>query len=167
MERDLNASRQQFNAVSEQTETARREANTLRMENHQLRGQLSSVSSELARVNGQQQIQPQADQRVNGPPHNAPHKGTELPPIRGPFLADDNMTGVQYHDLSSPLRPSPNEHRGNGFPFGLSPEHQQPRVNGSMYPEPPSPFKGYYVSPHQAQPSTHLNGLAVNKNKHT
>lgn len=163
MQRDLNEQRQNYNNLSEQTETARREANTLRLENGQLRHQLTHITAEMARLNGQQPTQAQADQRVNGAPHSAPHKSAELPPIRGPFMADDNMTGVQYHDLSSPQRPS--EHRINGFPFGLSPE--QSRANGSIYPEAPSlsPYKSYFQP--SPQSTAHLNGLAVNKNKHS
>jgi hypothetical protein len=165
LEREVNAFRQQINAVTEQTETARREANTLRLENSQLRGQIGVMTGELNSLNAQlhQQPQPRADQRVNGASHVGLNNGAELPPIRGPFMGDDNMTGVQYHDMAGPPRPNPNDLRGIGFPFGLSPERP-----GSMYSEPPSPFKPYpLTAPRQAPSPAQPNGLGANKNKHS
>ncbi|KAG0648022.1 esc1 [Hyphodiscus hymeniophilus] len=145
--RDVSEQRQHTAAVSEQAETSRREANTLRLENTQLR-------HELGRLSG---FQPSSDQRIN----TTPHKGAELPPIRGSFIAEDNMTGVQYNEvppmhMASQHRPQPQvECRSSGFPF----QGEQSRV-GSMYPDPthngyhPPQVNGYH---HSEQPRS--NGL--------
>lgn len=134
--------------MSAETDTSRREANSLRLENTQLR-------SEIGRLSG---FQPQGDQRVNGASHmengyyaSGPsrgkdgqgiNKGTELPPIRGSFLSDDSMAGVQYSEAPTvnlgPHRPQPNPTtRGNAMMY-QQPEgvHTYPSMNG----QPPNGF---------------------------
>ena len=150
MKTELIQQRDTINMISQEAETSRREANTLRLENTQLR-------AEVARLNG---FQPQGDQRVNGASHmdgfNAPlhnyvsggsrvkdvqaiNKGTELPPIRGSFMSEDNMTGVQYNEApvmqltsqqSHIHRPQPNPQVDQRRPNGFGYQNEQPRVNG-------------------------------------
>lgn len=163
MIRELDHSRAQHSSSIEQTETARREANTLRAENHQLRNQLNAQSAELARLTGQQPQTPtpHADQRINSASHINLSNRAELPPIRGAYMGDDNMTGVQYHH-------DPRNHNDpRGHPSGFSSD----RTEYSRDHYPPgytetSTSKGYFPSQAQTQSSAYLNGLGVNKIKH-
>jgi hypothetical protein len=132
--------------VSEQAETSRREANTLRLENTQLRHEVGRLGGEIGRLGG---FQPPGDlQRSNG----APHKGAELPPIRGAFMSEDSMTGVQYNEPAMHLAPQhrpkpPPERRGPSFSY-----NETARANGGpIYPE-ASSFKSF-------QPQAQVNGF--------